>query len=86
MEGLISFARDVDRGKPLPHLVEPSERFNTYSRRVGWGHPQPRYLEYLAGRNPYTRYVIQFHEYIDDVESRKKSFYWPRPPWFLPKP
>jgi hypothetical protein len=59
LAGLVSFARDVDRGKPLPHSVEPWAGFSTYARRVDWGHPQPRSLEYRAGRNPYTRYVIQ---------------------------
>jgi hypothetical protein len=74
------------RGKPLPHSVEPQAGFNTYARRVGWGHPQPRSLEYHAGRNPYTRYVIQLRESTDDAESSTNSFYWPGPPWFLPKP
>jgi hypothetical protein len=40
--------------------VEPWEGFNTYARRIGWGNPQPRSLEYHAGRNPYPRYVINY--------------------------
>jgi hypothetical protein len=41
---LFSFSMDFDRGKPLPCSVEPQVGFNTYARRIGWGHPQPRSL------------------------------------------
>jgi hypothetical protein len=32
---LVSLARDVNLGKPLPHSMEPRERFYAYTRRVG---------------------------------------------------
>jgi hypothetical protein len=66
MAGFSTFARDVDQGKPLPHSVEPWERFNAYARRINLGQPQPRYLEYHAGRKPYPRDVIELCEYVDD--------------------
>jgi hypothetical protein len=86
LERLISFTRDVDQGKPLPHSVKPQEGFNTYSRRIGWGNPQPRSLECYTGRNPYTRNAIQLWESYSNAESNTSPFYWTTPPWSLPKP
>jgi hypothetical protein len=71
---IVSFTRDVDLGKPLPHSVEPWAGFSTYARRVGWGNPQPRSLEYHVERNPYIGYVIQLHDSFNNAESSTNSF------------
>jgi hypothetical protein len=68
MVGLYTFVRDVDQGQPLTLLIEPWERFSSYTRGIGWGKPQPRILEYHAGGNTYSRYVIKLFEFFHDAD------------------
>jgi hypothetical protein len=75
LAGLFSFEKDFNQGQSLPHSVEPLVGFNTYVRRIDWANHQPMSLEYFAGRNPYKRYVIQLHEFVDDAKSSANSFY-----------
>jgi hypothetical protein len=86
LAGSISFERDVDQGKPLPHSLEPREWSSNYVRRVGWRNPQPRSLEYCIRSSPYTRHVIELRELTNDIEPNTITFYWKGTPWFLPKP
>jgi hypothetical protein len=81
MEGISSLFRDVDQGKPLPYLMEPWARLNTYACQIGRGKPFPKYLECDASP---TLYIL-LHESADGISISIESVHWSRP-WLLPEP
>jgi hypothetical protein len=85
MEGIISLARDVSWGKPLPFSMEPQEGFSTYARQIDWEHPFPKYMEHNLERKPLPSHVIQLQESVNDIPTNAFFVHWSRP-WFLPEP
>jgi hypothetical protein len=81
MAGTIPLSKDVNRGQPLPYLVEPQEMPNAYACRTSRGKPLPKSLECDARS---TLYVLLW-EPTDDVSTSAQSIHQSRP-WLLSEP
>jgi hypothetical protein len=85
LAGLISLARDVGWGKPLPYSMEPQERFINYVEKIDWGESPTKVLGKLHKEKSHVQAMSSnFRSQPMMQQQTQFTFAWSRP-WFLPK-